>query len=41
LGPISSARPASVTIRFLDADTYVATNSERPLGSTGVIERCR
>jgi hypothetical protein len=40
-GPISSARPASVTIRFLDADTYVATNSERPLGSTGVIERCR
>ncbi len=44
-GPLSAARsnlrPASITIKFLDANTYTATASDRPLQTTGVIERCK
>lgn len=38
-GPVP--HPVSISIKFLDANTYIATNSDRPLQSTGVIERCR
>jgi hypothetical protein len=44
-GPVSATRPnlhsASVSIKFLDADTYIATNSDRPSQTTGTIERCK
>ncbi|HEY2618492.1 MAG TPA: hypothetical protein VGI78_14225 [Acetobacteraceae bacterium] len=40
-GPMSTARPPSVTIKFLDADTYIATSSSQPFQTTGAIERCR
>ena len=44
-GPISAVRPnlrpASITIKFLDANTYTATASDRPFQTTGVIERCK
>jgi hypothetical protein len=38
-GPIP--HPVSITIKFLDANTYIASSSDRPLQTTGVIERCR
>lgn len=37
----SSPRPISISIKFLDADTFIATSSERPLETTGAIERCK
>ncbi len=44
-GPIFAARPnphpASISIRFLDPDTYIATSSDRPFQTTGAIERCK
>jgi hypothetical protein len=40
-GPTSTARPPSVSIKFLDADTYIATSSSQPLQTTGAIERCK
>jgi hypothetical protein len=42
---LSALRPGpyaiSTFIKFLTADTYVANNSDHPLQTTGVIERCR
>jgi hypothetical protein len=40
-GPMSAARPPSVSIKFLDADTYIATSSSQPFQTTGAIERCK
>lgn len=44
-GPVSASRPnprpASVSIKFLGADTYIATSSDRPYQTTGTIERCK
>ena len=31
----------SVSIKFLDADTYIATSSSQPFQTTGAIERCK
>jgi hypothetical protein len=38
-GPIP--HPVSISIKFMDANTYIASSSARPLQTTGVIERCR
>jgi hypothetical protein len=38
-GPIP--HPVSISIKFLDANAYIASSSDRPLQTTGVIERCR
>ncbi len=40
--PVNPAlRPISISIRFLNADTFIATSSNQPLQTTGAIERCR
>ena len=39
--PRRGAYSISTFIKFLTADTYVANNSDHPLQTTGVIERCR
>ena len=45
LAPVSATgpipHPVSISIKFLDANTYIANNSDRPLQTTGVIERCK